>query len=317
MDENIYLHPNALCESNHIGENTRVWAFAHILPGARIGKRCNICDGVFVENDVIVGDDVTLKCGVQLWDGIRLGNRIFVGPNATFTNDLVPRSKVYPERFLETVVEDDASIGANSTLLPGVRVGRGAMVGAGAVVTRDVPPYAKVAGNPAKIIGYFSSHGPQDATKQATSIPQLGSAIGDRQMLGISSCFIQRLPHFSDMRGSLTPLELDSGLPFTPARVFLVYGVNDTRVRGEHAHRVCEQFLVAVAGKLSVMVDDGQQRIEVELNSPSIGLYIAPMVWGVQYKFSPDAVLMVVASHSYDNTDYIRDYNEFCLAAGV
>jgi len=236
--EKVFLHPNSLCESKHIGESTRVWAFVHILPGARIGKRCNICDGVFVENDVIVGDDVTLKCGVQLWDGIRLGNGVFVGPNATFTNDLVPRSKIYPERFLETVVEDDASIGANATILPGLRIGRGAMVGAGAVVTRDVPAFAKVAGNPATIIGYFSSHQPQVKSKHATPIPKLGSVIGDRQMLGIGGCFIQRLPHFSDMRGSLTPLELGHGVPFTPTRVFLVYGVTSSHVRGEHAHRV-------------------------------------------------------------------------------
>ncbi|TGS74362.1 N-acetyltransferase, partial [Mesorhizobium sp. M3A.F.Ca.ET.175.01.1.1] len=99
----------------HVGEGTRIWAFAHVLPGAVVGSNCNICDHVFIENDVIIGDEVTIKCGVQLWDGLRLGNRVFVGPNATFTNDRFPRSKEYPETFLLTTVEDGASIGANAT----------------------------------------------------------------------------------------------------------------------------------------------------------------------------------------------------------
>ena len=127
------IHPNALCESEDIGAGTRIWAFVHILPGARIGDDCNICDGVFVEGDVVVGDRTTVKCGVQLWNGVRLGDDVFVGPNATFTNDLLPRSRAYPEKFAQTLVEDGASIGANATILAGLTIGRGAMVGAGAV----------------------------------------------------------------------------------------------------------------------------------------------------------------------------------------
>lgn len=134
-----HIHPNALCESPNIGEGTRVWAFAHVLPEARIGRDCNICDGVFIENDVVIGDRVTVKCGVQLWNGIRLRDDVFVGPNATFTNDRFPRSRRRPEGFLTTIVEQGASIGANATVLPGITIGIGAMVGAGAVVTRSVP----------------------------------------------------------------------------------------------------------------------------------------------------------------------------------
>ncbi|MDQ3040191.1 MAG: isomerase, partial [Pseudomonadota bacterium] len=104
-----YIHPNALCESQDVGEGTRVWAFAHILPGARIGRDCNICDGVFIENDVQVGDRTTVKCGVQLWDGVRLGDDVFVGPNATFTNDPFPRSRRPLATIPETVVENGAS----------------------------------------------------------------------------------------------------------------------------------------------------------------------------------------------------------------
>ena len=134
-----------------------IWAFAHVLPGARIGSDCNICDHVFVENDVVVGDRVTVKSGVQLWDGIRLADDVFVGPNVTFTNDPFPRSKVYPASFPETFVGPGASLGANATVLPGLTIGRDAMVGAGAVVTKDVPPHAIVVGNPARIVGYVDA----------------------------------------------------------------------------------------------------------------------------------------------------------------
>ena len=148
------VHPQAICETKQVGKGTRIWAFAHVLKGAVIGEDCNLCDGVFVENDVVVGDRVTVKCGVQLWDGVRLENDVFVGPNATFTNDPMPRSKQYPEKYALTVVCAGASIGANATNLPGIVIGKLAMVGAGAVVTRAVPPRAIVVGNPARIKGY-------------------------------------------------------------------------------------------------------------------------------------------------------------------
>src|SRR5687767_15956360 len=128
-----FVHPKALCESEHLGDNTRVWAFAHVLPGARIGRDCNICDHVFIENDVVIGDRVTVKCGVQVWDGLRIEDDVFIGPNATFANDPFPRSRKRPEHFTPTLVQNGASIGANATILPGVTIGRGAMVGAGAV----------------------------------------------------------------------------------------------------------------------------------------------------------------------------------------
>jgi UDP-2-acetamido-3-amino-2,3-dideoxy-glucuronate N-acetyltransferase len=146
-----FVHPLALCETADVGEGSRIWAFAYVLEGARIGRDANVCSHVFIEEDVVVGDRVTIKSGVQLWNGVRLADDVFVGPNATFTNDLFPRSKSRPERFLETVVERGASIGANATILAGVTIGTGAMVGAGAVVTRSVPAHAVVTGNPAEI----------------------------------------------------------------------------------------------------------------------------------------------------------------------
>lgn len=149
-----FFHPNALVESENIGEDTRVWAFCHILPKAVIGKGCNICDHTFIENDVVIGDDVTVKCGIYIWDGVRIEDKVFLGPNVVFTNDLRPRSKVYPSVFKETFVRHGASIGANATIVAGNTIGRFAMVGAGSVVTKDVPDYALVYGNPARFVGY-------------------------------------------------------------------------------------------------------------------------------------------------------------------
>ena len=149
----FFVHPQGICETTDVGENTRIWAFTHVLAGARIGVDCNVCDFVFIENDVVIGDRVTVKSGVQLWDGLRVGDDVFIGPNATFTNDRFPRSKVYREAVTVTRVESGASIGANATILPGLTIGARAMVGAGSVVTHDVPAEAIVAGNPARIIG--------------------------------------------------------------------------------------------------------------------------------------------------------------------
>lgn len=306
MTSTIFVHERGICESPNVGEGTRIWAFAHILPGAVIGMNCNICDHVFIENDVVVGNDVTVKGGVQLWDGVRLGNRVFVGPNATFTNDRFPRSKQYPESFRGPIVEDGASIGANATLLPGVTVGRNAMVGAGSVVTKDVPPNAVVVGNPAIIVGYQTQTDVEPAVSQT-----LPHTAGQRVRVGVGGCELWRLPHFGDLRGELAPLEFAADLPFAPVRSFLVYDVPSSKVRGEHAHKTCEQFLVAAHGRLSVVIDDGANRAEVTLSEPSIGLYMPPEIWGIQYKFERRTTLLVLASHTYDSSDYIRSYAEF------
>jgi acetyltransferase-like isoleucine patch superfamily enzyme len=148
-----FVHPHGLCETDEIGEGTRIWAFTHVMPGAVIGAECNLCDHVYVEGDVVVGDRVTVKSGVQLWDGLRVGDDVFIGPNATFTNDPFPRSKAYGHETPATTIEAGASIGANATILPGVTIGERAMVGAGSVVTHDVAPGAIVTGNPARVTG--------------------------------------------------------------------------------------------------------------------------------------------------------------------
>ncbi len=144
------IHSLADVQSKQIGEGTRIWQFAVVLAGATIGRNCNICAQTFIENDVVVGDNVTVKCGVQLWDGLRIGNNVFIGPNATFCNDKYPSSGNRAFHCLQTIIEDDVSIGANATILPGIRIGRAAVVGAGAVVTDNVPAGMTVVGNPAK-----------------------------------------------------------------------------------------------------------------------------------------------------------------------
>lgn len=146
------IHPLADVQTKNIGEGTRIWQFCVIFAKAKIGANCNICAHVLIENDVIIGDNVTVKSGVQLWDGLRIENNVFIGPNVTFTNDLYPRSKVYPDQFLNTIVKEGASIGANSTILPGITIGENSMVGAGSLVTKDVPSGVVVFGSPAKIM---------------------------------------------------------------------------------------------------------------------------------------------------------------------
>ena len=146
------IHPMSDVQSASIGEGTSIWQFCVILAGAKIGADCNICSHCFIENDVIVGDRVTVKCGVQLWDGIRVEDNVFIGPNVTFTNDLHPRSKQYPDAFPQTIIRKGASIGANATILPGIEIGEGSMIGAGAVVTQSVAAGRTVVGNPAREI---------------------------------------------------------------------------------------------------------------------------------------------------------------------
>jgi acetyltransferase-like isoleucine patch superfamily enzyme/dTDP-4-dehydrorhamnose 3,5-epimerase-like enzyme len=305
----VFVHPQALCEATEVGDGTRVWAFAHILPGARLGIDCNVCDSVFIENDVVVGDRVTIKCGVQLWDGVTLEDDVFVGPNATFTNDPFPRSKQYPHDFAQTVVRRGASIGANSTILPGLTIGQGALVGAGSVVTRDVPDRAIVVGNPARVTGYTD-------TRVVTSrILDVEPSDEGELRSGVAGVQLVALDRAVDMRGALVAGETSKHIPFVPERFFVVHEVPTQEVRGAHAHRRCEQFLVCLRGSVNAIVDDGTARAEYLLDGPDTGLYMPAMTWGTQYRYSDDAVLLVIASHAYDPKDYIRDYDEFLQAA--
>ncbi len=164
-----YIHPKALVEIDTIGEDTKIWAFAHVMAGAEIGADCNIGDHVFIETGATVGNGVTIKNNALVWKGVHIADYVFIGPNVVFTNDRRPRSPRMPlmkekglsesDWLVETVVEEGASVGANATILPGIRLGKYCMVGAGSVVTKDVESYTLVAGNPARPIGKVSEFG--------------------------------------------------------------------------------------------------------------------------------------------------------------
>lgn len=299
-----FKHPQALVESNSIGEDTRVWAFAHILPGAKIGKDCNICDHVFIENEVVIGDRVTIKCGVQLWDRITVEDDVFIGPNVTFCNDVFPRSKQYPEQYLPTLIRRGASIGANATILPGITIESHAMIGAGAVVTKNVPCNAIVVGNPAKIIGYVNVNKEKSEKFNHGYENRLLDLPGNAKIIDLP-------PIVEDLRGVLAFVEFQKDLPFIPQRYFAIFDVPSHQVRGEHAHKTLHELLICIKGSCSVVLDDGVKSIEIQLDSPTKGLHIPPLVWGIQYKYSQDAILIVLASDSYKPEDYIRDYDEF------
>jgi UDP-2-acetamido-3-amino-2,3-dideoxy-glucuronate N-acetyltransferase len=313
-----FVHPRAIVESPRIGRGTRVWAFAHILPGAAIGEDCNICDGVFVENDVIVGDRVTVKCGVQLWDGVELESDVFVGPNATFTNDAFPRSREHPERFARTRVRRGASIGANATILPGLTIGAGAMVGAGAVVTHDVPDGAIVIGNPARLHGWVRD-------RAAAPDPPATGPVVDRAIAHptfaepetVSGVRLFHLPERTDARGTLTFAQTDDHLPFTPQRFFVVTNVPPEASRGEHAHRRCDEYLVCIRGACTLELDDSRRRTSLRLDAATLGVYAPAGLWVRLSDFTPDAVLLVLASDPYDDADYVRDYQLFARERGA
>lgn len=305
MNNSVVKHPTSDVQALTIGEGTRIWQFVIILPEAKIGSEVNICSHCFIENDVIIGDRVTIKSGVQLWDGIRVEDDVFIGPNVSFSNDKFPRSKLYPEKFLETRIEKGASIGAGAVILPGITIGKGAMIGAGAIVTKSVPPYAIVTSPASKVVGYVKAD-------TDNSQMQPDAKIAEPIEVGVGKATLHQFKLMQDPRGDLSVGEFMREIPFFPKRYFLVFNVPAEKVRGEHAHHECHQFLICIKGNCSVMVDDGKNRKELVLDAPNKGLYLPPMTWGVQYKFSQEAVLLVFTSDYYEANDYIRNYSEFC-----
>lgn len=295
------IHPLSDVQTEAIGDRTRIWQYCVVLSGAKIGADCNICSHCFIENDVVVGDRVTVKCGVQLWDGITIEDDVFIGPNVTFTNDPFPRSREQPDQFSRSIVMSGASIGANATILPGLTIGRGAMVGAGSVVTSDVPPGTVVVGCPARVLKYVGINGPTRGSESGA--PASMSKIPGVKEISLTTA--------SDIRGHLTVAQWNQHLPFEPKRVFFVHHVPSVRVRGEHAHKECQQILVSLSGSVNVVVDNAEVREEYILDDCSRGLFIPAGIWASQYRYSSDAVMGVFASHDYDEADYIRDYEAY------
>ncbi len=157
-EKKYFAHPNSLVESENIGANTRIWAFAVVQKNVIIGEDCNLCNGVYVENGVSIGNRVTIKNGISLWEGLKIEDDVFLGPHAVFTNDKFPRSKMHLGNFLSTEIKMGASVGANSTVLCGITLGKYCLIGAGSVVTKSVPDFAVVAGNPARFKYWISKN---------------------------------------------------------------------------------------------------------------------------------------------------------------
>jgi UDP-2-acetamido-3-amino-2,3-dideoxy-glucuronate N-acetyltransferase len=301
----FHQHPNALVESVHVGEGTYISAFCHVLPDAVIGSNCNLGDHITIENDVVLGNRVTVKSGVQLLDGLRVEDDVIIGPNATFPNDSFTGKNPQSKLHTSTILRSGASIGANATVLPGLTVGQHAIVGAGAVVTRSVPPHAIVAGNPARILRYGST------LEVGASAPRTVQSAPSSMTATVEGVTLERISLIKDLRGNLAAREVGNGLPFVPQRYFIVLDVPGKELRGAHAHRKCKQLLVCLRGSLSMVADDGANLQEFVLDTPELALYLPPMVWGIQYKYTAGAMLLVLASEPSEACDYIRDYDEF------
>ncbi len=302
-------YASSILESTSVGSRTQIGPLARVLPGATIGEDCNISDHTLIQNDVVLGNRVTLSFGVALWDGITIEDDVFIGANVAFGSHRSAADEL-PQASPRTVIKRRASIGASSTVYPGVVIGERSIVNAGSVVTRSVPPLAIVAGNPAVIVGYEGTRIEHD---EAALSPPLQPSVRTTRVAGVT---LHRLPYAGDIRGQLAFAEMGKHIPFEVKRFFVVYGVVSKETRGEHAHRKLHQFLICVHGRCSLMADDGENRQELLLDSPTVGVHLPPLVWGVQYKHTSDAVLLVLASDYYDADDYIRDYSEFLRVLG-
>ena len=203
-----------------------------------------------------------------------------------------------------TVIGEHATIGAGAILSGPITIGVGAVVEAGAVVVDDVPAHAVVAGNPAAVVGYTK---PDESVSAAIVAPP--ERPGER--VEVAGCQLIRLPRVDDLRGALTFAEVDDDLPFTPRRIFVVYDVPNQKIRGSHAHYELHEFIMALGGSVTVTVDNGKERGQIVLDDPTLALHLRPLTWTTQYAFSTGAFLVVLASHVYEDADYIRDYRQY------
>lgn len=260
-----------------------------------------IGDFVSIHQGAKISDDCVIHGFTQIWENVQIENGVNIGTGAI----LEQPSKSSPGIFLGK----NCDVGAGAIILQGVTIGEGAVVKPGAVVEHNVPPYAVVSGNPARVLGYVENlqagrMSPWHPLAEFPSTPAITP-------LGVGKVTLHRLKKICDPRGDLSVAEFPKDIPFDPKRYFLVFNVPSEKIRGEHAHHACHQFLVCVKGSCAVVVDDGKSRCEVVLNSPDMGIHLPPLTWGIQYKYSSDAVLLVFTSHYYDSNDYIRDYSEF------
>lgn len=296
----MHIHSSAICEGASIGAGSRIHAFAHLMSATRVGRDCSIGAHVTVGSGAILGNGVIVEAGGQVGEKVRLEDDVLIGASAILCHE---RAAPAGPAAAGTLVRTAAVIGANATVLPGLTIGSRARVAPGAVVTRSVPPNAIVTGNPAQIVGYVDT---ADRQREDNSAGETG--IRTTSVRGVN---LHRMRSVEDMRGNLSVGELGRDVPFEVKRYFLVYDVPNIEIRGEHAHLRCHQFLIAVKGMLHVVADDGRRREEIVLDRASLGLHLPPMTWGIQYRYSADAVLLVLASEHYESSDYVRDYDRF------
>lgn len=259
-----------------------------------LGEQVYIYPGSQIDEGVVI-DGFT-----QLWSGLVIKAGVRVGAGVIFLKDDENQSKA--------LVSENVIVGAGCIIGLDVKIEQGAILEPGSVVLQNVPAHAIVGGNPAKITGYTQT---PDATLETKIITGIDADIVN---VGVNDVTLHRFKLVKDYRGDLSVGEFAREIPFEPKRYFLVFNVPSEKTRGEHAHYECHQFLICVKGSCSVVVDDGVQRREVLLDKPNLGVYLPPLTWGIQYKYSSDAVLLVFASHYYEASDYIRSYDDFLSA---
>lgn len=238
--------------------------------------------------------DCIIPSNAQIADGVTFGPRVVLSGDGI-------------------VLRKNARLDAAAVIGGNVTIGQGAWIRAGSVVLRSVPPNAIVEGNPAQVVGYLDSEGfrhkPDPKHIDIHALGQLSRPSKVNLSVGQSALFLMR--RITDARGALTVGEVPTEVPFSPARYFVVFDVPSMELRGEHAHKKCQQFLICLHGTCRVLLDDGQSRCEVTLDRPDMGVFMPEMIWGTQYRYSSDAVLLVFASHTYDAEDYLRTYDDF------
>lgn len=307
----FFCHPNAICESKAVGDDTRIWAFVHILPGAVIGEGCNICDFVLIENQVRIGNHVTIKSGVQLWDGVTVEDGVFIGPNATFTNDIYPPNRGRTGKFQPLSIKlcKCATIGANATILPDVEVGENAIVGAGAVVTRSVPPGTVVVGNPARVVAHV---GEDKLPKKSPTMEKLAATgLPMRSELGLIS-----LGNHAAGGGRIPLMDGPLGLPFNPAHIFVLTLDTKNGQKALPARTNGFRLLVSLGARMLVMVESESSQQTFELGGVSgMGLLIPPMTWTHFKECDDKSKVMIIDSLPYepDRSSYDLTYEAFCF----
>jgi hypothetical protein len=239
-------------------------------------------------------DDCLIPESARIEPGVTLGQRVVLAGD-------------------NIVIRANARLDPACVIAEGVTIGQGAWVRAGAVVLRSVPPNAIVEGNPAQVVGYIDhatrENRPDPRLVDVQSLAHLDRPARKALDVGGSALYLMR--RVADARGSLTVGEVPTEVPFSPARYFAVFSVPSVELRGEHAHKRCQQFLICLHGSCRVLLDDGERRCEVALDRPDMGIFMPEMIWGTQYRYSPDAVLLVFASRPYEADDYLRTYDEF------